>query len=195
MCCCTTKQSCIISPHSLNYARFVWKGIACFLSFLGLLLPSYKVECSFCPAMLRCFCLIYEVLNTWVRFALHGSYRSSNRSMHGYIQRWEEAPHGRIQVEDDQPKHDKSAEIWTYYEYSRPHDLMSYTLLTYLSVLLQLLFLMIRGAFIQSLPCRTSSADWVVHTCRYLLNSLPYKRSTVNRGNNIGHFTLVTTES
>lgn len=38
---------------------------------------------------------------TWVRFALRGSCRSSSRSTHGYTQRWEEAPLGRIQVEVD----------------------------------------------------------------------------------------------
>lgn len=47
------------------------------------------------------------IFNTWVHFALRGSCRSSNRSMHGCTQRRGEAPPGRIQGEDDRSEDDE----------------------------------------------------------------------------------------
>jgi len=60
--------------------------------------------------MTEFFLLVYTLSclsNTWVRFARHDSCRSSNRSMHGYTQIWEEAPHDRTQEAGSRSIHDQ----------------------------------------------------------------------------------------
>lgn len=131
----------------------------------------------------KCVHALRWSLNTWVHFALRGSYRSSSRSTRGYTRRWEEAPPGRIQVEDDHSEHDKNTWIQIYILRTPcSHTFVCPLIPMKLLHILPEQQRMVRPSRHHSLPCRTSSAGWAVHTCRYLSSSLPYKHSTVGRG-------------